>query len=368
MDFFDLTLSFTPGLGARGIAHLIECFGSAEAIFAAGEQELVEHGQLRESLAKAIVSREGERSAYKEIEYCQKNSIKAIAATDKQYPRLLGEIPDRPHIIYMIGDPTALQAPTLSIVGTRDFSPYGERACNYIIKGLAERIPDLVIVSGLAFGIDSIAHRQAIACGLRTVAVVANTLPKVTPIQHTNLAREIIETGGAILSELNSQSHQKGNYYIPRNRIIAGLSEGTLLVESPSTGGSLSTAQFADGYNRMVMALPGRIGDRTAQGPNTLIRNRRAQMVLGAEDIIKELMWDVNLDGVKVQTKQESLPLTGEEQTLLDCFRGDDPISTAELMELSKFNMATLNALLVSLELAGAVQQLPGNRYMKSIR
>lgn len=368
MAIFDLALEFTPGLGTRGIAHLMECYGSAEEVFAASEQELTARAELRPAVAKSIVQREGMTRARIEAEYCKREGIDIIAATHEEYPPLLREVSDNPHIIYKVGQSEALSGPCLSIVGTREFSPYGERMCGYLIRELAERIPDLVIVSGLAFGIDSICHRQAMACGLRTVAVIANPLPKITPSQHTHLAREIVDTGGAIITELHSQTHQRGNLYIPRNRIIAALSEGTLLIESPATGGSLSTVQFADSYNRTVMALPGRIGDRTAQGPNTLIRNRRAQMVLSADDIIKELMWDIRLEGIRDKKGGEQITLTGEEAELFAYFEGDDPLTTAQLLELSGLDMPTLNALLISLELAGVVHQLPGNRYEKVTR
>ena len=365
MQIEDLALVFTPGLGVKGVAHLLACFGSAERIFAASEAELREVGELREGVARNLVTRTGFRAAQNEIAYCREHGIWTLASTDDNYPTLLREADDYPHVLYGMGDPKALQGPCLSIVGTRDFTPYGERVCGYLIRELAERIPDLVIVSGLAFGIDSICHRLALECGLRTVGVIANPLPQVTPTQHSHLAREMVERGGAVVTELSSATKQNGAFYVPRNRIIAALSEGLILVESAASGGSLITAQYADGYNRTVMATPGRVGDRTAQGPNTLIRNRKAQMVLSAEDVIRELMWDVHLKSVRERPKEESVPLTRDEEGLLGCFRSDDPLSVAELQELSSLDMATLTALLVSLELAGVIRQLPGNRYEK---
>ncbi|MBQ8307394.1 MAG: DNA-processing protein DprA, partial [Alistipes sp.] len=153
--------------------------------------------------------------------------------------------------------------------------------------------------------------------------------------------------------------------YVPRNRILAALSEGTILVESPASGGALLTAQFADGYNRVVMAVPGRIGDRTAIGPNTLIRNRKAQMILSAEDVVRELMWDVRAVSTPASRKVEQPALTRDEEGLLGCFRSDDPLSLAELQELSGLDAGTLSALLIGLELAGRIHILPGNRYEK---
>lgn len=365
MQIEDLALVFTPQLGVKGVVHLLECFGSAERIFAASEAELRKVGHLRDEAVRNLVERVGFRAALREEEYCRCNGIETLASTDSDYPPLLREANDYPHILYGMGNMAALQGNCLSIVGTRDYTPYGERVCGYLIRELAERVPDLVIVSGLAFGIDSICHRLALACGVRTVAVIANPLPEVTLAQHSRLAREIIDHGGAILSELPSSAKQKGNFYVPRNRIIAALSEGTVLIESAASGGSLLTAQYADGYNRVVMATPGRVGDRTAQGPNALIRNRKAQMVLSAEDVIRELMWDVNLQGVRDRKKEEPQPLTRDEEGLLGCFRSDDPLSVSELQELSALDMGALTALLIGLELSGAIRQLPGNRYEK---
>ncbi len=366
MQIEDLALVFTPQLGVKGVVHLLECFGSAERIFSASESELREVGRLREEAVCNLMERTGFRAARREWEYCERNAIRILASTDEGYPSLLREANDYPHILYGVGDLKALQGPCLSMVGTRDYTPYGSRVCDYLIRELAERVPNLVIVSGLAFGVDSICHRLALECGVRTVAVVANPLPQVTPAQHTRLAHEIVERGGAIVSELPSSTKQNGNFYVARNRIIAALSEGTVLVESSASGGSLLTAQYADGYNRVVMAPPGRVGDRTAQGPNTLIRNRKAQMILSAEDVIRELMWDVNLEGVRERDLQKvPVSLTRDEEGLLSCFRSDDPLTLSELQELSSLDTGTLTALLIGLELSGSIRQLPGNRYEK---
>uniref|UniRef100_UPI0040561A66 DNA-processing protein DprA n=1 Tax=Alistipes sp. TaxID=1872444 RepID=UPI0040561A66 len=365
MTIHDLALALTPHVGVKGAKHLLECFGSAERIFSLSEEELRLGGTLREDALRGILSRGGLRAAEREAEYLRRHNLWALASTDEQYPKLLSEINDNPHILYGMGHLEALQGPMLSMVGTREQSPYGERACRYLIKELSERIPNLVIVSGLAFGIDSVCHRMALEYGLRTVAVVANPLPEVTPTQHTALAREIIERGGAILSEQPSSAKQRGTFYVARNRIIAALSEGTVVVESPATGGALLTAQYADGYQRTVMAVPGRIGDRTAFGTNALIRNRKAQMILSGEDIIRELMWDLHLEKEYSPPQKEEQPLTADEEGLLCCFRSDDPLSFGELVELSQLESGTLSALLVGLELSGAIRQLPGNRYEK---
>lgn len=365
MKIEDLALVLTRGLGTKGVAHLLEVFGSATAVFEASEEELIRRAELRPELARALSRREALAVAEREAEYCHRHSIRVVASTDEEYPALLREADDFPHILYVRGDVGALSRRTISFVGTRRMTPYGERACSELIAGLAARVPDLCIVSGLAFGIDSAAHRAALLNSVPTVAVVANPLPGVTPTQHTSLAEDIIAHGGAIVSELPSSTRQKGCYYISRNRLIAALGCGTVVVESHAGGGALTTARFADDYNRSVMALPGRITDSASAGTNHLIRSRRAQLVASAEDIISELMWDLDLPAVAPTTIDTTLDLTPDEKGLLCCFRTSDPLSVGELMELSGMQSGELSALLMSLELAGAVRLLPGNMYEK---
>ena len=252
------------------------------------------------------------------------------------------------------------------MVGTRRATPYGQTMCNRLVEGLAAQVPGLCIVSGLAFGIDVAAHRAALAAGVRTVAVLANPLPGVMPAQHTAVARDILDHGGALVTELHSQTRQNGTAYLARNRIIAGLGAGCVVVESPDSGGSLATAHCADGYDRSVMAVPGRATDGMSSGTNHLIRNRKAQLVMTADDIVRELMWDLGPEPAAFREKPSTPELTPDEAGLLGCFRTDDPLAVETLAELSGLDPGELAALLVGLELAGAVRQLPGNRYVKT--
>ena len=219
----DIALQMTPGIGVKSAVHLLDCFGSAARIFAATEEELTGRAALRPEAARQIVRRKGFPAAERELEHCRRNGLTAVASTDPQYPALLRETPDYPHVLYIKGDAEALTARCIAVVGTSDATPYGQHMCNRLIEGLAERVPGLCIVSGLAFGIDAAAHRAALAAGVRTVAVLANPLPGVTPAQHAGLARDILDHGGALVTELPSQTKQNGSFYLARNRIIAAL-------------------------------------------------------------------------------------------------------------------------------------------------
>lgn len=365
MRLEDLALQFTPGLGVKGVVHLLACFGDAEQIFQASAEELIGRAELRAEVARAVVERRGFAAAEAEVAYCRRHQITPLASTDAAYPALLREIPDYPHIIYVRGCVEALSKRCLSMVGTREATPYGQQLCNRFVGELAGRVPDLCIVSGLAFGIDVASHRAAIAERVPTVGVLANVLPGVMPTAHTQVAREILDQGGALVTELHSQTKQNGSFYLARNRIIAGLSEGCIVVESGAKGGSLVTAHYADSYNRCVMAPPGRITDRTSSGTNHLLCNHKAEMILSAEDIIRHLGWDLGENPGLVRPKAENPPLTKDEEGLLGCFRTSDPLPLEELVELTGLNSGELATLLLGLELSGAIQQLPGNRYMR---
>lgn len=266
MTIEDIALQMTPGIGVKGAVHLLGIFGDARGIFAAAPEELAMKAALREDIIRNIVHRKGFAAAEKELGYCRRNSIVAIASTDPEFPALLREIPDYPHVIYLKGNAAALSARCVAMVGTRRATPYGQTMCNRLVEGLAAQVPGLCIVSGLAFGIDVAAHRAALAAGVRTVAVLANPLPGVMPAQHTAVARDILDHGGALVTELHSQTRQNGTAYLARNRIIAGLGAGCVVVESPDSGGSLATAHCADGYDRSVMAVPGRATDGMSSG------------------------------------------------------------------------------------------------------
>ena len=365
MTIEDIALTMTPGIGVKGVVHLLECFGDARQVFAASEELLTDRAELRPDLARRIARRSAMPAAEREWNYCRKHGLTAVASTDPEYPPLLREIPDYPHVLYVRGDVAALSMRCVSIVGTREATPYGQRMCGELVRGLAERVPGVCIVSGLAFGIDVAAHRAALAAGAKTVAVVANALPDVTPAQHEPVARDIVGAGGAIVSELHAQVKQKGTFYLARNRIIAALSAGTVVVESPCAGGSLMTAHCADGYDRSVMAVPGRAVDVASKGPNLLIRNKKAQLVLSAEDIVSELMWDLGPAGAGPRSTGQSPCLTADEAGLQACYRSSDPVSTEELGALCGLGTCEMSVLLLGLEMAGAVRQLPGNRYIR---
>lgn len=425
----DIALTMHSEVGPRTAIHLIECFGSAERIFAATEQELIERAGIRPAVARSLSRREYYPAAERELQFVSEYGIRVLASDDPLYPERLKECPDYPHVLYVRGTADLNAGKWISFVGTRKMTHYGRRACEKIIGELASLCPDTVVVSGLAYGVDITAHRAAMDAGLTTVGVVAHPLNRIYPAPHTGSARRMIETGGALISEYHSGCRMERSNFVQRNRIIAGMSDGTLIVESPRKGGSLITADMADGYHRTVMAVPGRIDDSFSEGTNHLIRSLKACMVCSGKDVLDALGWesvvtasavseqelfqpsasfqlseshcqsesslsseslfapesfqlseplhssepfdqpetDLKLEAKESITSSSSTPRPQTEQErLLSCIGADDPVSVEELSITTGIPVQKLAVLLLDLELSGAVRSHHGGFYVRS--
>lgn len=369
MDIFDVALTLTPRIGATTAAILIEKLFSAKNIFALSIDQLCEKTELNREVAKEIASQSAMDAAAREIEYCKKYNIKIIAATDPEYPPLLRLTQDHPHIIFVQGDINILTHNHIAFVGTRKITPYGQRATATLVNQVAKILHNPVIVSGLAFGVDAEAHRAALDAGIPTIAVIPTTLPSITPTAHSALAREIIASGGAIISEMPSSARNNGRTFIARNRIIAATAATTVIVETPASGGSIHTANIAHAIGRPVCAVPGRITDSASQGCNNLISTEVARAVFSADDIIshaglndrRRLLDEVN------QSSQTSIELRDELQKIVNLFINDDPYHIDQIAETSGLSAAALTATLMELELLGAVRMIGGSRYERII-
>ena len=379
----EIALTMIPEVGTRTAIHLLECFGSAEAVFSASVGELVQKAELRQEIAKIIVRKESHPEAEKELAFATRNGIRAITPDSPEYPRLLKECSDYPTVLYVKGDADLNTPRWLSVVGTRQITPYGAKMCEEIISDLAAMFPDTVIVSGLAFGVDIAAHRAAMNSGLTTIAVVAHALNRIHPVRHTESARRIVNEGGAVVTEYHTGSEPDKSGFVQRNRIIAGLSHGTLIVESAARGGSLLTADMAGGYNRCVMAVPGKVGDTYSEGTNNLIKSLKAEMVCSAKDIADVLRWDTPektarkgkgafreqglFDAEEGQAALTASPNLSRKHSelLLALMDAGTPISIDDLSAQSNIPLNDMSVLLLDLEFGGAVRSLPGKMYIK---
>lgn len=357
----DIALTMQPRIGPATAAHLMACFGTAERLYAASHHQLTHIARLSDSVAAAIVSKPCHKQAEKEVAFCARNGITPIASTSELYPPLLRECNDYPHVIYYKGDTAALQGRMLSMVGTRRVTQYGLKMCQRLVGDLARMFPDLVIVSGLAFGVDGACHRAALAAGVATIGVLPNPLTSVYPAQHATLAQEMVRRGGGILSEYHSQTKTKGVTFVPRNRIVAGMSMGTVVVESPLKSGSRITAGFADGYDRCVMAVPGRAGDEASEGCNLLIRTQKARLVCTAEDVAAELMWE--MPAAEKREEQAAAGLSGDAAAIYGLIPAEGGVTADELALMSGLTVGQLAPLLLELQFEGMVTPLPGNMF-----
>lgn len=359
-----IALPLLPEVGLRTAKALIEFFGSAEAVFAASETELMTIPNIRKDTMQSLMSGKAEalRRAEQEIDFIEKNSIETYYYEDENYPYRLRECPDAPILLYGKGNLNLNNGMFLSVVGTRMPSDRGKQICTEIVTALARQTNDLTIVSGLAYGIDVTAHKAALAAGIPTIIIPGHGLDRIYPQVHRQVAVEALEKGG-ILTEYMSKTEPDRQNFVARNRIIAGLSDATLVVESKLKGGSLITADMANGYSREVFAVPGRPTDVISAGCNMLIKQQKAALVESADDIAAAMQWQSGSAEEPLQTEILD-DLSAEETLLLDKLR-----QTEEGMHVNLLVMETalpysqVTTALMTMEIRGIVRALPGSIY-----
>ena len=302
--------------------------------------------------------------ARREMAFMDRHKIHALFICDDDYPFMLRETPDAPVLLYCLGDPDLNREHIINMVGTRKCTQYGSTWCHKAVEELAAYFPDLTVVSGLAYGIDSEAHKAALENNARTVAVVAHGLDTIYPSGNRDLARRIIREGGSILSEYPSGTTPYPQRFLERNRIVAGLCEMTVVVESPIKGGAMNTANTAFGYGREVGALPGRVSDLASGGCNQLIRKNKATLITCAADVIELLGW--RPAGIRVESRQRNLfpELTGDSSRIYEALKFEsEPMSVDALHIQTGLPVPSLMSALTELEFDGIIIRLPGNRY-----
>lgn len=288
MKLEDLALTFVPNLTHQAIGHLLEVFGSAEAIYFSSEAELTTRGALRGDIARLIAAGAGLESARKEVELCERAGIDVISSSESRYPNRMRYTADYPHIIYMVGDDALPNSSLLvAITGERgQISAYGNKMVIKLIEQLADIMPEVVIVGMLDSCVDSLAMRYALNCGLRVVAVASAPLSQLSAQAGRYLADEILEAGGTLLSEVGVMSAVKDDIYSANERLVAALCDGVVIVESSEIS---NIARCTESYSRTLMALPGRATDAMSWGTNRMIATSMAQMVCSGRDIFKIL-------------------------------------------------------------------------------
>lgn len=369
-----IALNMTPGVGPRAAAKLLERFGSADAVFHARRNEL-ESLQLDPETIVSIIKREFEEKAGQEFERVKALGGDILILDDGSYPALLREIADPPLTLYVKGDWQAcFELPSVAIIGSRKCSTYGENAAEMLSRELASR--GICIVSGLARGIDTAAHKGAMRGSGRTIAVIGTGIDAVYPKENTRLVREILDAGGAVISQFPLETPPLRDNFPYRNRIISGLSQGVVIVEATERSGSLITARLAAEQNREVMAVPGNITSRNSFGTNYLIK-AGAKLVQQWQDVVAELPSDIassilppkieEANGAAENADPAALPLdlTGNERKVWRQLSADEPIHIDVLMASSGLSFGDLNAALVSLDIRDLIRVLPGKHYAR---
>jgi len=363
---YRIALTMVPAIGPISARKLMENVGSARGIFLEKREHLQKIEGIGPVMVKSLKGADFLHEAEKEVKFLIKHHITALSYEDPAYPKRLKECADAPILLYARGEQGLNYSRSLSVVGTRQASGYGKELCRSIVLGLCRHLEDLVVVSGLAFGIDVMAHQAALEGGIPTIAVLGHGLSTLYPHAHRDTAREIIQQG-ALVTDFHSGMGPERNNFLRRNRIIAGMTDATLVVESAAAGGALITAHMANSYDRDVLAVPGRTTDPRSRGCNRLIRNQVAALVESAEDVLYHLNWNSRLQREE-PTLFPPAGFTQEEKILLELIQRLHPVDPAKLSIQSGLPIHVVLSLLTEMELKQWIAVEPGNLYRPRIR
>lgn len=362
-----LRLSRASGVGPICFTRLIERFGTADAVLDARHDALMQVDGIGPTTAEAILRASRDETYHEELGLAVAHGVSILCREDEDYPQSLRHIPDPPICLYMRGTLAAEDAVAVAIVGSRRCTQYGREQARRFGFALAER--GVTVVSGLARGIDASAHCGALEAKGRTIAVLGNGLAGIYPPENRELADRICDGHGALLSELPMRTMPDRDNFIPRNRIIAGLSLGVIVVEAAHKSGALSTARHAAEYNREVFAVPGRIDSVFSDGTNAMIRDQHAKLVCTVKDVFDELGEAGRLlcpnEPLFAQARPMPARMTPHEQRLYDALAAEER-SIEQLCELAELPAAEAAASLISMQLKGLVRQLPGSLFVRA--
>lgn len=355
-----LMLSRLPGLTQQQARALVDYYGSARTAL----EDDRPAGPLWTRMRRERTGwAEAAEWARREAACCAAHHIQILPYSSDSYPRLLKqrEVADAPAALYYCGNAPLNRRRILSVVGTRRISEYGKQMCERLMEELSRLAPDILIVSGLAYGVDIHAHRAALDGRMDTVAVLAHGHDRLYPPLHKDTANRMTLQGGLLTEYPTGTVPDKGNF-VRRNRIVAGMAHATLVIESAEKGGSLITASLAAGYGREVLAVPGRTTDEYSRGCNKLIRERTASLVTSAEDILRAMKWEAKAE--PAQPEPTLFPqYTAEQDKVLSALEGRDDMSIDQMAVATGLSVSRLSDILFDLEDLDAVRKMRGNRY-----
>lgn len=356
-----LALLRTPGIGLITANRLCRAAGSAARLWEERANISRLLPQATDRLQQCLTNWEKQLpQAEAEADEARRHHISLLALTETDYPTWLKSLPDAPPVLFYKGTASLNAQPMISIVGTRHISEYGKDLCRHIVEQLAERLPQATIVSGLAYGVDVHAHRAALACGLPTIGVLGHGLNHLYPPSHRDTANRMTEQGG-LLTEYPCATPVSRENFVQRNRIVAGLSQACIVVESARRGGALITARLAQDYGREVYACPGRLTDLHSEGCNRLIARHGAAIFTSVDDLMDDMGWAPRQP--RPQQLELFPALTATEEQLRSRLVQTEQCSADELVTATGLKVAEVNAALIQLEMKGLVRLLAGNQY-----
>ncbi len=357
---YQLALTQVSNIGDVQAKALISCYGDAASIFKAPKKQLENIEGIGTVRAANIKSFNNFSSCEAEISFIEKYKIRPLFITDELYPKRLLNCYDSPTLLFYKGNSDLNKSKIISIVGTRNHSEYGRHECEKIIENLQQE--DILVVSGLAYGIDTIAHKAALKNNLATVGVVAHGLDRIYPPQNKALAKEMTGNGG-LLTDFTSGNKPDKQNFPRRNRIVAGMCDALLVIESGIKGGSLITAELANSYNKDVFALPGKSTDLKSEGCNHLIRTNKASLVTSAADILDAMNWQPKEKITPKRQRELFIELTPDEKTLVNILQQTESIQIDELYFKSGLSSSAVASALLTLEMQNLLVSLPGKTY-----
>ncbi len=350
-----------PGIGGILARNLIAYAGSVEAVFSEPLKSLIKIPGIGEVNARRLKDNSVFKKAEKELAYIDKNNIQVLFYTDKNYPRRLKNCVDAPLLIYTKGNINFDEEKVISIVGTRNATEYGKQVCEDLIQQFAERNYKILVVSGLAYGVDIHAHKSALKYHVPTVGIIAHGLDKLYPSLHAETAKKMMENGG-LATDFPSGTKIDPPNFVRRNRIIAGLADATLVVESAEKGGALITAEIAMSYNRDVFAFPGRAGDIYSKGCNQLIRNNGATLIENIDDLEYFMGWEEQT-GETVFQSALFTELNPVEEKLVSLLQKNGELFIDQISAEMEMPVSKVSATLLNLEFKNVLIALPGKMY-----
>lgn len=355
-----LRLQCIPNIGDITAKKLIAFCGSPEAVFADKREHLLKIEGIGSFTLKELYDTEHYRAAEAQAEYVYKNNITSWYYLDADYPAYLKHCDDGPILLFKEGNIALAGRKIISVVGTRKITSYGTAFCERFIEDIAPLDP--IIVSGFAYGVDITVQRLAIEHGLQTIGCLAHGLNRMYPKAHSKYVAEVNKNGG-FLTEFWSTSHPEREHFLKRNRIIAGMSEATVVVESAERGGSLVTADIANSYDRDVFAVPGRTQDKYSTGCNNLIKQQKAHMMTCAADLVYLLNWDVEEQATKSVQQQLFVELDDTERRVHDYLQANGKQTMDAVALACKLPIFKLSPILLNMEMKGVVRPLPGKLF-----